>query len=90
MHVDPNLNGHNADDLNWTHLGYYVRRENGELVLVQTFLVERPDDVQAAATDIRTFHIDPNELEPDWAEEVLIQGAHLAEGKSCEFFPPDE
>jgi hypothetical protein len=78
-----------SDGAIYQHLGYYVRREGGELVLIETLLM-RPDGEDEDQADIYTVHLDLDQLEPEWVEAVNIQGAHLAEAKSCEFIPPDE
>jgi hypothetical protein len=82
-------NSTESDGANYQHLGYYVRREDGELVLIETLLI-RPDGEDEDQADIYTVHLDLEQLEPGWVEEVNIQGAHLIEAKSCEFIPPDE
>ncbi|MCC7450112.1 MAG: hypothetical protein IT324_22030 [Anaerolineae bacterium] len=78
-----------SDGYLWQHLDYYVRREGDDLVLVQTLLrrqVDHPPD----QAEICTVYITLDQLEPDWAEAVLSQGADLEHGKSCDFVPPDE
>jgi hypothetical protein len=76
------------DSTAWQHLGYYVRREEGQLVLIESFLVQDPAD--PASADVTMLHLDLDELEPEWVEAVALQGADLEEGKSCEFVTPDE
>ena len=78
-----------SDGYLWQHLDYYVRREGADLVLVQTLLRRKLDESPDQA-EICTFYITLDELEPDWVEAVLSQGADLARGKSCDFVPPDE
>jgi hypothetical protein len=71
----------------FVHLGYYVRRVEGSLVLVQTFLIQHEDQSQS---DIQTAYIEMGDLEPSWIDAVHEQGQHLIEGKSVDFVPPDE
>lgn len=71
----------------FVHLGYYVRRVEGNLVLVQTFLIQHEDQSQS---DIQTAYIEMGDLEPSWIEAIHEQGHHLIEGKSAEFVPPDD
>ena len=73
----------------WQHLDYYVRRLEGELVLVQT-LLKQMSDRSLDNAEIGTFYIALDDLDAEWAEAVLEQGEHLEEGKSCDFVPPDE
>jgi hypothetical protein len=75
------------DEDGFTHIGYYVRRVNGELVLVQTFITDSDDPDNANA---RSVYFTPSDLEPEWAAAVLEQGESLFEGKSAEFIPPDD
>ena len=70
----------------WYHMDYYVRRFEGELVLVQTLLRVDPD----GAEEICTFYIDLDQLDEEWTEAILTQGEALEEGKSADFVPPDE
>lgn len=81
------MNDDSEDEVIAQHLGYYVRRENDTLVLVETLLMEgdNPD-----TTDIYTVHIPLEDLEPEWVEALYEQGSHLEEGKSCEFVAPDD
>jgi hypothetical protein len=71
----------------WYHVGYYVRRVNGELVLVQSLVTVNEDGDDA---DALTLYLDLDELEPAWLESLHEQGFELAEGKSCEFIPPED
>jgi hypothetical protein len=71
----------------FTHIGYYVRRVEGELVLVQTFITDSDDPDTANA---RTVYFALADLEPEWAMAVIEQGEALLENKSVEFIPPDE
>ena len=71
----------------FTHIGYYVRRVDGELILVQTFITDSDDPDTANA---RTVYFATADLEPEWAEAVSEQGEALFEGKSAEFIPPDD
>jgi hypothetical protein len=74
-----------AGDVDWVHLDYYVRRHEGELVLVQMMLKRQSDQ-----GEIVTIYIGLHELDELWTEAVLIQGEHLEDGKSCAFVPPDD
>lgn len=78
-----------SDGYVWQHLDYYVRREADNLVLVQT-LLRRAIDQSPDQAEICTFYITLDQLEPEWVEAVLSQGAALEHGKSCDFVPPDE
>ncbi|MBX3082753.1 MAG: hypothetical protein KF716_14030 [Anaerolineae bacterium] len=76
-----------VDEDGFTHIGYYVRRVNGDLVLVQTFITDSDDPDLANA---RTVYFAPDDLEPEWAIAIEEQGEALLEGKSAEFIPPDD
>jgi hypothetical protein len=71
----------------FTHIGYYVRRVEGDLVLVQTFITDSDDPDTANA---RTVYFALTDLEPEWTVAVLEQGEALDEDKSVEFIPPEE
>lgn len=77
------------DGVMWQHLDFYVRRFEGELVLVQTLLKQVLGESPKNA-EIATFYYRLQELEDDWAQAVIEQGAHLEEGKSTDFAPPNE
>ena len=77
------------EDTIWEHLDFYVRRYEGQLVLVQTMLKLEPG-ISADAAEIITFYFTLDQLDPDWVDAVSEQGAALKEGKSCDFAPPDE
>lgn len=75
-------------EISYYHLDYYVRRFEGELVLVETLLKQSahaPDE-----SEIVTFYIAQEDLEPDWVDALLEQGEDLEEGQSMDFVPPDE
>ena len=86
---DYDNSGEQDENIVWQHLDYYVRCVEGALVLVQTLLKQMPGQEPHEA-EITTFYIEPKDLDTEWAEAVLEQGGHLAEGKSCDFIPPDE
>ena len=77
------------EDAIWEHLDFYVRRFEGQLVLVQTMLKREPA-ISSDAVEIITFYFELDELDPEWADAVWEQGAELEEGKSCDFAPPNE
>jgi hypothetical protein len=69
----------------WDPLDYYVRRVSGRLMLVQTLM-----SADEESPEVQTVYIEVADLEPEWAEAVLEQGADLEDGKSCHFIPPEE
>ena len=78
-----------SEDKIWRHLDFYVRRHEGQLILVQTMLrLER--NAPSDAGEIVTLYFDLDQLAPEWADAVLEQGATLEDGKSCDFAPPEE
>ena len=76
-------------DAIWQHLDYYVRRVEGELVLVQT-LLKLLSDQAVEDGEITTYYIELSDLDEEWSQAVFEQGSDLEEGKSCDFVPPDE
>lgn len=77
------------NEIIWQHLDFYVRRVDGELVLVETLLKVLPGESSENA-EINTFYFEVQDLEEEWAFAVLEQGCDLEEGKSGDFVPPDE
>src|SRR5690349_9071343 len=73
----------------WQHLDYYVRRQSGRLYLVRTMFKMEPG-IPDHEGEIVTFYFELDELDAEWIDAVLEQGADLQEGKSCDFAPPDE
>ena len=78
-----------SEDAIWQHLDFYVRRREGQLVLVQTLLKFERDSPDNTA-EIITIYFGLDQLDLEWADAVSDQGAALEEGKSCDFVPPDE
>lgn len=76
-------------DVIWQHLDYYVRRVEGELVLVQTLLKLLPDQAVEDG-EITTYYIELADLDEEWAQAVFEQGSDLEEGKSGDFVPPED
>jgi hypothetical protein len=73
------------------HLGYYVRRVEGVLVLVQTFVVNTDTGAgTGTSVDVQMAYLDRGDLDEAWLEAIDDQGQHLIEGKSVEFMPPDD
>src|ERR1041385_5727498 len=78
------VSAEHSTDIIWQHLDYYVRRVDGELVLVQT-LLKLSSNEPSENGEISTFYIELSDLDDDWAQAVLEQGSDLEEGKSGDF-----